>query len=382
MFIEKIHKEDEDQLTGAKILTIKTKKPNFSTPTRAAQNSWCNAFRKDKECFGKTFPNPWVELSNKIPDEAEMHNTINKLGERANYLKSLNVSYRNKCVIEYFPTIGNQVRYDINGKEKITSLINLGLFSKADVIGIPDFNENLSLFREKIRFSENLISSHPEGENHDYIPYVRSDSRKFKDKLNIIMNEDINKIGIDYRGFSGVSQTNFNRLQNFVRDLEKDVLVKVGHLPRKIYSTNASVPHLMYYFLADITADRVNNPPLYRFDKKKKQMPPRDIESVEYFSSSDLGVLKEEGLPNHFGVDCNCPYHTKERHNKENKFFTNNGDEMGHRSKICEMFSSSLECKRSQIAIKQDNFLNYLRNKKCIKATLSLNNNSLDSFLH
>lgn len=382
MFIEKIHMETQDEITGAKILSVKTKKPNILTPTRAAQNSWCTAFKKDKECSGKTLPNSWVELSNKIPNEEEMKNTIEKLGERADYLKSLNVPFRRKHIIEYFPTMGNEVKYGFDGKEKITTLINLGIFSKADVIGIPDFNENLSLFREKIQFSEKLILSHPEGENLDYIPYVRSDSRKFKDKLNIIMNEDINKIGIDYRGFSGVSQTNFNRLQNFKRDLDKDILVKVGHLPRKIYSTNASVPHLMYYFLADITADRVNNPPLYRYDQKKKKIPPRDIDTVEYFSSSDLGVLKEDALPPHFGTDCNCPYHAKERYNKENKFFINNGDEMGHRSKICEMFSSDLECQRSQIAIKQDNFLNYLRSKKCIKATLDLNNNSLDSFLH
>ena len=137
----------------------------------------------------------------------------------------------------------------------------------------------------------------------------------------------------------------------------------------------------MFYFLADITADRVNNPPLYLYDKKKKQMPPRHIDNVEYLNPSDLGVLHKEGLPDFFGVDCNCPYHIKERYNKENNFFTNNGDEMAHKSMICEMYSSNLECERSQIAIKGDNFLNYLRSKKCIRSTLGLNSNSLDDFL-
>lgn len=380
MFIEKIHREDEDQITGAKIFTVKTKKPNFTTPTRAAQNSWCSSFKRDKECRGKKFPNPWIEISNKIPDETEMKNTIDNLGEKSEYLSSLHSPFRKNCVIEYFPTIGYDVKYDMDGKKKITSIINLGLFSKADVIGLPDFNENLASFREKIRFAEKLILAHPEAENHDYIPYVRSDSRKFKDKLNIILNEDINKIGIDYRGFSGVSKTNFNRMQNFIRDLDKDILIKAGHLPRKLPATKVSVPHLMHYFLVDITADRVYNPPTYRYDIKKKQMPPRELDSVEYFSPSDLGVLLKEELPDHFGVDCDCPYHTKERHNKDNTFFINNGDEMGKRSKICEMYYSSIECKRSQIAIAQDNHLNYFKNKKYIKNLLGLDNASLNNY--
>jgi hypothetical protein len=39
MFIESIHRDDEDQLTGTKILSIKTKKNMITTPRRAAHNS-------------------------------------------------------------------------------------------------------------------------------------------------------------------------------------------------------------------------------------------------------------------------------------------------------------------------------------------------------
>ena len=381
MFIENVHREHSDELTGAKIVTIKTKKTTTTTPRRSGQNTWCNIFKKDKECRGKPSPTSWIEISNKIPDEQEMKDTIDNLGKKSDYLQSLTTLFRKSCVIEYFPSIGN-VKFNDNGKEKITTLVNLGIFSKADIIGIPDFNENMSLFKEKIKFTDKLFTSHPEGDNHDFIPYIRSDSTKFKDKLSTIVNEDINRIGIDYRGFSAVNKTNFNRLQNFVRDLDKDIFVKVGHLPRKIYTTNASAPHLMFYFGADITADRVNSPPFYKYDKEKKEMPPRDFDTIEYFSPSDLGVMQKDDLPKYFGVDCNCPYHNKERFNKDEGFFSNNADVMADRSIICEMYSSNLECDRSKIAINEDKFLEYLKNKRCIRDSLGLTNNTLNGYFH
>ncbi len=381
MFIENIHQDNMDEITGTKINTIKTKKVKFQTPTRGSNNSTCNAFRKDKECRKTSFPAPWIEISNKIPNPTKMEETIDNLGDKSEKLKTLNAPFRKNCIIEYFPVIGNTIRYDKDVKEKITSFINLGIFSKADVIGIPDFNENTARFRGKIIFAEKQLLSHPEAENHDFIPYVRADSRKFRDKLSIIISEDINVIGIDYHGFSGISKTNFNKLQNFVRDLDKDILVKVGHLPRKLFNTNASTPHLMFYFGADITVERVNAIPKYLYDFEKKKMPPREIDSVEYFNSSDLGVMKKEELPDFYGVDCICPHHRNERYNKDKKFFIEDGDKMGNRSKICEIFSGNLECERSKPSIVEDSYLEYLRNKKCMKATLDLKSNTLNNYL-
>lgn len=66
MFIENVHREHTDELTGAKIVTIKTKKTTTVTPRRAAQNTWCNVFKKDKECRGKEIPTSIV--SNRIKD--------------------------------------------------------------------------------------------------------------------------------------------------------------------------------------------------------------------------------------------------------------------------------------------------------------------------
>lgn len=381
MFIEKIHRDEMDEITGTKINTIKTKKINFQTPARGSNNSGCNVFRKDKECRKKTFPTPWIEISNKIPTPEKMKETIDDLGTTADNLKKINARFSKNFVIEYFPVIGNTVRYDKNFKENITSFINLGIFSKADLIGIPDFNENAVRFREKILFAEKQLFAHPEAENHDFIPYIRADSRKFRDKLSIIINEDISLIGIDYHGFSGISKTNFNKLQNFVRDLDKDILVKVGHLSRKLYNTNASTPHLMFYFGADITTERVYTIPKYKYDSIKKKIPPRELDSVEYFSSSDLGVMKKEELPDYFGVDCNCPYHRSERYNKDKKFFINDGDKMGNRAKICELFSGNLECERSKPSIIEDSYTEYLRNKKCMNATLDLKNNRLNNYI-
>lgn len=380
MFIENIHRDDIDEITGTKINTIKTKKGSIQTPLRGANNSYCNAIKKDKECRKTPFPTSWIEISNKIATPEKMNKTINNLGIKSENLSTLHTPFRKNCIIEYFPVIGTDVKYDKDAKNNIASLINLGIFSKADIIGISDFNEKPARFKEKIIFAERQLLSHPDANNLDFMPYVRSDSRKFTDKLNIIINEDINKIGIDYHGFSGVSKTNFNKLQNFVRDLDKDIFIKVGHLNRKIYNTNASTPHLMFYFGADITTERVNAIPKYLYDFEKKKMPPRELDSVEYFNSSDLGVMKQEYLPDFYGVDCNCPYHRSERFNKDNHFFINDGDKMGRRAMICEMFAGNTECERSKPSIKENRYLEYLRNKKCIKNTLGLNSIPLNNF--
>jgi hypothetical protein len=380
MFIENIHVEDKDEVTGTKIVNIRTKKTTIVTPKRASPNSWCNTFYKDKECKRKEIPTSWVEISNKIANENAMKDIEDNLGSKADYLKSLTSTFRQNKIVEYFPVVDN-LRYDKDGESKVTTLINLGIFSKADIIAIPDFNENTTLFRNKIRYAEKLIESHPNGDKLDYIPYIRSDSRKFKEKLSSIVSMGINKIGVDYRGFGITSRTNFNKLQNFVRNLDKDILVRVAHLTRKLHGTNASAPHLMMYFGADITSERVNNPPFYLYDKEKKEMPPRTMDSVLFFNPFDLGVLQTEELPLHFGVDCNCPYHKKERKNKENKFFSEYADKMADKSRICEIFASDLECERSKPAIKESTYITYMKGKNCVKGALkSLNNKLLDNF--
>lgn len=380
MFIKTVHRDDIDEITGTKINTIKTRKGTIQTPLRGANNSYCNAFKKDKLCRKKPFPTPWVEISNKISTPEKMKETIDKLGPKSENLMSMNAPFRKNCIIEYFPVIGNTIKYDKNAKDKITSFINLGIYSKADVIAIPDFNENQARFKDKIKFAEELLLSHPESKYHDIIPYIRSDSRKFIDKLSETINEGFNLLGINYHGFSGVSKTNFNKLQNFVRDLDKDILVKVGHLTRKIYNTNASTPHLMFYFGADIATERVNSIPKHLYDFEKKKMPPREIDSVRYFNSSDLGIVKREDLPNFYGVDCNCPHHRSERYNTDTPFFIDDGNKMADKARICELHSGNMECERSKPSIVEDSYVEYLRNKKCIKNTLNLENASLNNF--
>ena len=197
MFIEKIHQDDIDEITGTRINSIKTKKGNIQTPLRGANNSYCNAFKKDKECRNKPFPTPWVELSNKIPTPEKMKELIDELGSKSDKLMSLNAPFRKNCIIEYSPVINNSIKYDKNIKEKITSFLNLGINSKADIISIPDFNEKPVRFKDKILFAEKLLLSHPEEKNHEIMPYIRSDSRKFEDKLNILTTEGFNLIGIE-----------------------------------------------------------------------------------------------------------------------------------------------------------------------------------------
>lgn len=135
MFIESIHRDDMDEMTGTKINTIKTKKTSIQTPLRGANNSSCNTFKKDKECRKTQLPTSWIEISNKIPTPEIMKETIDNLGTRSENLMSINAPFRKNCIIEYFPVIGNTIKYDKDAKEKITSFINLGIYSKADIIG-------------------------------------------------------------------------------------------------------------------------------------------------------------------------------------------------------------------------------------------------------
>lgn len=53
---------------------------------------------------------------------------------------------------------------------------------------------------------------------------------------------------------------------------------------------------------------------------------------------------------------------------------------MADRAKICELFSGNTECERSKPSIREDSYIEYLRNKKCMKNTLDLNSVPLNNF--
>lgn len=365
--IKKVSVKHGEELKG-RVLKVSSKKGSFETPNKAPTSTELNG--KKNIGFDDPFLNPVFEITQRY-NQNNFSSLHQKNGVFARKIQEINAhadTLINRSLVKFFPQIPQNV--ELSDRD-IRSFIDLQCESKINIITLPELKTNAPLedfLRNFNGYWDYVRELRPDAVLMPYIN-LNQEPELFKKKLDLLSEYEGSLYGIGIK-FASIRKYRPN-LMHLASFSDKDFWIHCSSGRRATW--NSPIPTCQLHVLQRFGIDTVSiEIPMNISGGKVK--PSLD---TRYFNQEKVTIpVIKESL--HDGdLICDCPICQQQnfseltedlsRFTGPNKSISSVLNDF---SKIHEVYASTEEFEISRERIKEDDLINYFREKEGLRDTL------------
>lgn len=344
---------------------VSSKPKSFETPTKVPTTTEINA--KQNISFDGPFLNPIFEITQRYDNKESITNLHRKNGVFSRKIREINAhaeSFKGRSVVKYYPQIPAGIELD---DRDMRIIVDMQLESNLKIVSLPEpSNECRSdvFYNNFKKYWDEISKDHPDVSLMPYI-HLNQPHYLFEDKLKKLLEHEgaLHTIGIK---FASIYEYRPNLMS--LAQLSKNKFWIHCSSVRRVHAwqTPYAQLHVLQRFGIDTVAIEI---PQGRGGTQKH------YNTARYFNPETMTIPQiKDVIDSEDKIPCNCPICSNQKLNdvasdlkpyvtNKRPLRTNVNDFF----KVHEVYSSTNEFEKSKDNIKNDELIEYIKNKEGLR---------------